>query len=238
MSLLRENREEIYRIVYKVVCDRHVVAFGVTNGKENMELNYKKTMLMVKRKQISGYRVDREDNIVSGKNKLSELRVVKRDKHNRPIENRCEEVPNINLWHGTWEDNMKNIIKVGYIRNKGVGTSEGTVDIGKVLPGRSGCIYLSAESESEDAFDYAFKINTSRLDKNLLHVADNRIADAVYEELMGEGDKERLKRLAEEYKRSFMKYSEYMKVRQEYDKRHFAEFLYYGSIKVNKKDLD
>lgn len=148
------------------------------------------------------------------------------------------------LFHGTWENILEKILREKKISN--YYSCDTTEEINQVFLDiydsnpREYCIYLSKDSESADAYDYAFKIDTNKLNKNLLYVGNYNIIDKIYSHIMSseKQDREYLSQLVNEYVDTMMSFEEYEKGKDNLSKDYFEEFLYFEEIKVSKSDLD
>ena len=143
------------------------------------------------------------------------------------------------LYHGTYEDMYKKIIKEGLILNFTESYEETTV-INKVLNDyknsevREGAIFLTDDKSLIEFYDYTIEIDIKKLNTNLLYVADNKFADNIFDSYYCQ-DKKRMDYFVREYLNSLIPFEEYKKIEKEYNKDHkFREFLYFDSIKLCK----
>lgn len=151
------------------------------------------------------------------------------------------------LYHGTFEDSYVSIVKSGVIRCDAT-TCDTTDLLNEIIEKYlgedlcKGCIFLSDNIEATDAYDYAFDVDTDNLNLSLLWVGDNRLKDdmlIVYHSTMGSNRKnKRLKELVDAYYESFISFEDYLKNKEEYDSKHYAEFLYFGDINVEITEED
>jgi len=147
------------------------------------------------------------------------------------------------LYHGTWEDNMEKILEIGYIDNEGHRYSyEDTELIDSILEEhigynpRNSCIYLSNDVDTVEAYDYAFKVDTSLLNLNLLFVGSNKIIQDIYCELpRSNPDENKVKKLVQEYADSIIPFSDFLKINGKIDSD--LEFMYFDKIYVSESDL-
>ena len=140
------------------------------------------------------------------------------------------------LYHGTYDDSYEKILEDKTIRCD-YEVLESTDIINQYLGGgRDCCNFLSSDPRSTESYAYAFKIPIDKLNKNSLYVADNKLADEIYIEYHNGRSIEELEMAITEYNESFISFDEYMKNKTEYDKNHFAEFLYFDDIAVKEED--
>lgn len=149
------------------------------------------------------------------------------------------------LYHGTYLENLIEIIKSGKLDNKKVSETTQLFDeLFEIMIGENFtkyAIYMSDDLEcTRFAYDYEFELNTNNLDTNCLFVADF----TKREEAFASEDSEQSKILSREYKDSFIPYNEYKCIKNEYDKNHtLREYLYFKDIDVsdyiksNKEDI-
>lgn len=137
------------------------------------------------------------------------------------------------LWHGTYDTFYKMIKSSGFIRpnieNTDTISKQLNTIINSVKQIRNNCVYLSNNIECMQAFDRSFRINTNKLDTTRLFVADNRCLDKI---LMNLNNTAEMEKYIDRYIKSYINFNSYIKNRKEYDKLHFPEFLYYGSIPI------
>lgn len=147
------------------------------------------------------------------------------------------------LYHGTWDDNKDDILKLGYIDNMCAGRSyDDTAFLDTVFEKHLGynprglCIYLSNDNETADAYDFAFRVDANSLNTNLLYVGSNEIAQNIYlETTRVDIDDEKIKVLAKSYEKSFMPFDKYLETNGKVD--FHLEFLYFGEIIVSEEHL-
>lgn len=148
----------------------------------------------------------------------------------------------MNLYHGTWEDNYENILLDGNLKCSYLSDST-TQELNRLLSKyigkdiRRNCIYLSIDKECTHAYDRALKVPVSSLDSRLIKICDNRLLDQLLMAYFDGAEEKVLERIAKGYYESMISFEEYMKVREGYDKEHFAECLYFGDIKVNENNV-
>ena len=147
------------------------------------------------------------------------------------------------LWHGTYDDNVEEIIKAGYIDN--IDRSETTRIINAVIYKatkrnvRANCVYLSTESECAEAYDWAFKINVGRLLASSLFVGNFHLIDRIYLLLNTLGaDQREIVLLAIDYTNSLITFKEYSKFKNTKYRNWFPEVLYFDKITVSRRNLD
>lgn len=137
------------------------------------------------------------------------------------------------LYHGTYEENVENIIKDGYIDNKK--SLEDTLIIDKIISEYMGklitnnAVYLTDDIMcTQLAYDFEFKVDVSQLDTKLLYVADNSLRDEIL--AYGNDCKEGIKAI-EDYVKSFVLFDEYIANQNKYNN---PEYLYFDKIYINK----
>lgn len=143
------------------------------------------------------------------------------------------------LYHGTDNYNLIEIFKAGYLDNEVSG--ETTLEIDKIIEEFSGenftkdALYLTSDIYATDGYDYAIPLYMGAdLDEDDLYVADNRIRD----EILGcsKKDVDLMKEIVARYKASFIPYEDYLEIEWEYNKKHFPEFLYFGTVDIEFMD--
>lgn len=140
------------------------------------------------------------------------------------------------LYHGTFDDSYEKIIKDELIKCDIKSDTTDLIDAYLEDNLREGCTFLCQDQESTHAYSEAFEIPVDSLDKDYLFVADNKIVDEMFSAIYS-GKNDLIPELSSRYKDSFISYKEYMLIKKEYDKEHFAEFLYFKDIKVTEDDI-
>lgn len=145
------------------------------------------------------------------------------------------------LWHGTYFDSKDNILKDKMLKcgNKVGETTKELNDLFEARIGfnpRKNCIYFSGDTESTNAFDYAFKIDTNNLNTDKLFVGDYYLLDEVF---LSEDDTE-ITKLLQQYNDTLVKFEDYLKNTHNYLNRDIweLEFLYFDDVKVTINNLD
>lgn len=140
------------------------------------------------------------------------------------------------LYHGTYEQFYKLIKQEGFIRpyKNACDTTlllDCLINNKSVNKIRGNCVYLSADREAMEGFDYFFRVSTSQLDISKLFVANNYLLDFI---IAYNNNKEVRDTYIQKYLDSFMTYSTYIAVKYRLSRKrdYSAEFLYYGSIKI------
>ena len=143
------------------------------------------------------------------------------------------------LYHGTYEQ-FYPLIKQEKVIRPYRNPCDATITLDNLINSKSNnkirgnCVYLSADKEAMDGFDYSFRISTSQIDVRRLYVANNYLLDFI---LAYYNDAEVRDKYIQQYLDSFMAYSTYntLKYRLSKQRNYLAEFLYYGSINLKKK---
>lgn len=139
------------------------------------------------------------------------------------------------LYHGTYNENLIEILKCGYLDNTKVFKDTLYVDkliekyLGKKLT--NDALYLTDNIFSAHDFDYEFKLIVDvDLDREKLFVAEYNYRD----EIMAYGDdcKEGIEAI-ENYIKSFVSYNEYISKHLNYE---CPEFLYFDTVDIEHFD--
>lgn len=140
------------------------------------------------------------------------------------------------LYHGTYDMFYKSIKREGILKpcmaeNKDTVTNmlDTLINIEAKRNIRGKCVYLSLDSECMDGFDFSFRVSTKNMDTSRLFVADNRKLDRI---LMSQ-EYNRIESIRE-YIKSYVSFKVYEDNKQEYNKQHFPEFLYFGEISIKR----
>lgn len=149
------------------------------------------------------------------------------------------------FYHGTYENNYERILKEGVIDNFAQ-PEETTKYLNSIINSyaanneiRNNCVYLTDDNECTYFYDYAFTINESDLNRNLLYVADNSHLDNILSAL-SDGKKKLVNYYIRKYLKSFIEYEKFLVIEDEYRKFHKnIEFLYFGKIYIkNNKEVE
>lgn len=146
------------------------------------------------------------------------------------------------LYHGTFEDNYKSILKDGEIRGYFLVKNEATelIDIyldkyGETPNLRSNALFLSSAKEAIEAYDYAFVVDAKDLNTNLLYVGDFEIINELYLSIMDyKHSLRKIKMLVNSYENNFIAFNEYL---DDKNRIKVPEFLYFGDISLDKAIL-
>lgn len=144
------------------------------------------------------------------------------------------------LYHGTDEYKLKRIMKdkliLSYTDN--LEQSECTSIINNLLNDyadervRDDAVFLTDSEDSVDWYEYKLEINVENLNTNLLSVADNHLADKIYDAYYYDNNEE-IDFYIKSYLESIISFDEYLKNEEEYNKIHKErEFLYFGDINI------
>lgn len=139
----------------------------------------------------------------------------------------------MNLYHGTYEENLLEIINTGYLDNtKCLGD---TLEVDRILENYLGkkltndAVYLTDDIIcTQMAYDFEFKINTNELDTKYLYVAEYCFRDEImaYSDDCEEGIE-----AIKNYIESFVSFGEYINNKLKYEN---PEFLYFNKIDISK----
>lgn len=155
------------------------------------------------------------------------------------------------LYHGTNEECTIEIFTEGKLSAGSWNVSYATKLINKVLEKhlgknpRENAVYMWRKIEYIDISEkYAFEIDTDELDVTNLYVGDFNTVNDLYHHVNSSISSidsvdffNREKVLAEKYKKSFVSFDEYIKIKDKYEKEYVPEFLYFGNIEI-KRDED
>lgn len=142
------------------------------------------------------------------------------------------------LWHGTYEMYHRDILNCGEIRAINSNRDTITMQLDSIINGycgrniRGNCVYLSNGIECMDAFDRSFRVSTKNLDTSKLYVANNAVLDYILAEIP---NGTLLEKYIKDYIASYISFSQYIQIREQYDKEYNPEFLYYDNIQLKER---
>ena len=137
------------------------------------------------------------------------------------------------LYHGTYDMYYSDIKKSGVITpSKHPDTM--TLNLDNLINARAsrrlrgGCVYLSDDIEVMWGFDNYFRISSTKLDTGKLFVADNSQLDMI----LASKNYERAVVYADNYIKSYIKFDDFLHIKDSYRKQYSPEFLYFGHIQL------
>lgn len=137
------------------------------------------------------------------------------------------------LYHGTYEENIEQIKKDGYIDN--TKSLEDTLEIDRIIEGYTGkkitnnAVYLTNDIIcTQMAYDYEFIVNTEQLNTDLLYVAEHTYRDEIF--AYGNDCSEGVNAI-NNYIKSFIPFKDYINNNLKYES---PEFLYFDKIYLEK----
>jgi hypothetical protein len=139
------------------------------------------------------------------------------------------------LYHGTFEQNYKKILNEGFIENNFY-RSDATKSIDECLNYygnegnlRGGAIFLFDSTKYTGSYDNIFTVSTKDLNLNYLYIADFQTSTDIYDSLM-RGKEDDVKKFVKAYENSFMRFEEYLKKGENIIT---PEFLYFDKIPLD-----
>lgn len=145
------------------------------------------------------------------------------------------------LYHGTWENNKEDILESGIIKNEhySIDDTELLNEVFEEYLGynpRNLCVYLSNDEDTMDGYDFGFRINSNKLNTNLLYVGSNKIVQEIYMEIMSQSpNKKKIRKLTKSYEDTLISFSDFLDSNGTINSD--LEFLYFESIEVSEENL-